>query len=527
MVSASSTLLRQQNNGRLPLNLAKCSVLALILRIIGSRTGMSRPLCIGVMVLSVAWGIGSCLAFLINCRADTLLTLDNAKQCPNQDARWAVITAIDIFTEILAWLLVVQMSWTVSMSFTRKCQVVMAFSFRIPLIALSAFHLAFFSKYPASDEPQFAITESLLFQQAMISWSLISATVPNLKNFLKSFSIGMGFPLAFDLTMYGSSNVYALQSLENNRSKGTSSALAAAPGVLTSALDYERPNIEPRGRPHNWRLDHVSNETTVARNNREDMSEEGEGSRTGSQEMIINKEVAWNCHAHYSELPEIAHVMAKAFWEDNLFGQLIHPHRNKHPDDVDLYWLRRARVNFWDYRWKWLVAVSKDESGQEVIAGIAQWARLGDGGQKMECWYLDPRNLLKPLSSVAMKIHGWVWPSRASDPKEEDIVERAYPFFDGIWSGKRGESWYLEALAVRPDFQGRNVGRKLVEWGLERAEADGVCASVVSALGKDGFYTKCGFEEQHGSAKQGDGNPLADIEGANIYWRWPRAVSSP
>ncbi|KAH6962439.1 hypothetical protein BKA56DRAFT_597753 [Ilyonectria sp. MPI-CAGE-AT-0026] len=229
--------------------------------------------------------------------------------------------------------------------------------------------------------------------------------------------------------------------------------------------------------------------------------------------------------ARFSELPEIAHVMAKAFWEDNIFGQLIHPHRNEYPDDVDLYWLRRARVNFWDYRWRWLVAVGKDESGREVIAGIAQWERLGDGGKKLELWYLDPRNMLKPLSSVAMKIHAWAWPNRASDPKEEDIVERAYPLFDEIWSGKRAESWYLELMAVRPDFQGRNIGRKLVQWGLEQAEAEGICASVISAFGKDGFYTKCGFDEQYGSARQGDGNPLADVEGANMFWKWPKARS--
>lgn len=66
------------------LSLAKCSVLALILRIIDSKTGKSKPFCIGLMVLSSAWGIGSSLAFLINCRSGTLLTLDNVKQCPNQ-----------------------------------------------------------------------------------------------------------------------------------------------------------------------------------------------------------------------------------------------------------------------------------------------------------------------------------------------------------------------------------------------------------------------------------------------------------
>lgn len=98
--------------------------------------------------------------------------------------------------------------------------------------------------------------------------------------------------------------------------------------------------------------------------------------------------------ARYNELPEIAHIMTKAFWEDNLFGDLIHPHRKTYPDDTYLYWLRRARVNFWDYRWKWLAAVSKDESGRETIAGIAQWARLGEGGRKLECSYLDPREYL-------------------------------------------------------------------------------------------------------------------------------------
>lgn len=106
--------------------------------------------------------------------------------------------------------------------------------------------------------------------------------------------------------------------------------------------------------------------------------------------------------ARYAELPEIARVMARAFWDDNLFGDLIHPHRDAHPADFDLYWLRRARVNFWDYRWTWLVAVAKDEAGKEVVAGIAQWARLGDGGKPLDLWALDPRAFfsLSPLFSL-------------------------------------------------------------------------------------------------------------------------------
>jgi hypothetical protein len=95
--------------------------------------------------------------------------------------------------------------------------------------------------------------------------------------------------------------------------------------------------------------------------------------------------------ACYSDLREIAHVKAKAFWDDNLFGQLIHPHRNDHPNDVVLYWLRRLCVDFWDCHRRLFIAVGEDANGREVIVGVAQWVRLGDGGKKMEYWYLDPR----------------------------------------------------------------------------------------------------------------------------------------
>ncbi|OAA61559.1 Acyl-CoA N-acyltransferase [Cordyceps fumosorosea ARSEF 2679] len=234
--------------------------------------------------------------------------------------------------------------------------------------------------------------------------------------------------------------------------------------------------------------------------------------------------------ARYSELPEIARLMAAAFWDDNLFGEHIHPHRSQYPDDMYLYWLRRARVNFWDYRYRFLVAVRREASSpttgreeEDVIVGTALWTRLGDGGRALELWPVDPRNLLRPLSAAAMGVHAYLWPNRAADPTREDAIERAYPCFGpSAWTGDRAESWYLDALAVHPDRQGGGVGRRLVAWGLDRAQRDGVVASVVSAWKMDGFYRACGFDEQHGNATSGEGNPLKGIDGANMFWRWPR-----
>lgn len=119
----------------------------------------------------------------------------------------------------------------------------------------------------------------------------------------------------------------------------------------------------------------------------------------------------------YADLPEVAEVMARAFWEDNLFGDLIHPYRDEYPKDMCLYWLRRLRVSYWDYRYKNLVAVSRSEDGKEVIAGAAQWCRLGDGGKELECWRLDPRKLFY----VALFTHGP--PSLAHDINKKTTQE--------------------------------------------------------------------------------------------------------
>lgn len=126
-----------------------------------------------------------------------------------------------------------------------------------------------------------------------------------------------------------------------------------------------------------------------------------------------------------------------------------------------------------------------------------------------------------------MAIAARIWPNRAADPEKEDILERAYPFLEACWSGARAESWYLETLVVHPGHQGQGVGTKLVRAGLEgfvddnrgAAGGGGVCASVISTQGKESFYQRCGFVDEDGHIGQGEGNPMAGVEGGRMFWR--------
>ena len=49
-----------------------------------------------------------------------------------------------------------------------------------------------------------------------------------------------------------------------------------------------------------------------------------------------------------------------------------------------------------------------------------------------------------------------------------------------------------------------------------------VYASVMSSEGNEGFYLRSGFDEIVGWATEGEENPLRDVRGGAILFKWPR-----
>ena len=223
----------------------------------------------------------------------------------------------------------------------------------------------------------------------------------------------------------------------------------------------------------------------------------------------------------------IARLNTRAFFDDILFGQTIHPYRHKYPNDSDHYWLSRNLVSHFDPSHLFLIAVLRDGSQSDRVVGQAHWSRMGlsDNENRRTGWGLrwwDPRTLLKPFMSCLVGLMNVFWMNRAADPKLEAIVEGSYGYIDHVWDAKIGRcpSLYLESMAVDPEFQGRGVGKQLVQSGLKMAEDAGICASVISADGKEGFYQKCGFETGPvGRSGEGEGNPLWSVPGGLVFFR--------
>ncbi|KAH6643425.1 hypothetical protein BKA67DRAFT_632884 [Truncatella angustata] len=270
------------------LGLAKCSIIALMLRIFATEKWNNWAACVAPLVLCVLWCIGSIIALSINCDSDTLLTTDNPRRCPAQFERWRGITITDIVTEILIFLLPIALMWPLNMTMKRKFQVSLAFSFRFIVVIFSALHLAHFNEYPSSAQPQFAVTKTLLFQQTMVAWALISATIPNLKAFMRSFSMGMGFAQGFgDST--NDSHSYPLQSL-SNRSTARSQRHMRAPRQHDDQGRDEDHDGGPVLRPDI--ANHFSAITHRERSVEHDDDTHSIG-KSSSQELIITRKVQW------------------------------------------------------------------------------------------------------------------------------------------------------------------------------------------------------------------------------------------
>lgn len=112
------------------------------------------------------------------------------------------------------------------------------------------------------------------------------------------------------------------------------------------------------------------------------------------------------------------------------------------------------------------------------------------------------------------RVLSFLRPNRAAskaDPSDplpltpDTLQPTLFPFIAQYFSSPphRQTRWYLESLAVLPEYRGRSHGRDLVAWGMDRARQEGIPAGVMAAADRERFYERCGFTEVAGWANDG------------------------
>lgn len=221
----------------------------------------------------------------------------------------------------------------------------------------------------------------------------------------------------------------------------------------------------------------------------------------------------------------VAHGIIVACSDDPLIGDLMHPRRKEYPSDFVAYFRKKFLRTLPMASHHHIVTYEMND-GRENITGYAEWHRRRAGDKEPHAdTTARGEQSARNVASKDSRANSLADTSdnRAANPAYADVLERASVFTQGYWMGARAETWYLDLLMVDPSHQRKGLGRRMVLYGVDRADEEGVCASVIGSEAGDGLYASCGFQTV-GRMQEGEGNPLRDVPGGRIFFREPQTT---
>lgn len=208
------------------LALSKASVICLLMRLFNlaynkvchaSELLFHRKICLSALALTGLWAIASIVGVSVDCEADSFVV--DAQSCPRQGIRWVVIMAIDSFLELSIVVITIINVLPLQLSKAMKTQIIISFAFRLPCIVFSVLHYRQVVNYTEDSDDGLKLALVLDFMQLDICYSLISATIPSLKAFVKSFNSGFGMGLDVATAYFGTAGSGRLRDYELSQMK--------------------------------------------------------------------------------------------------------------------------------------------------------------------------------------------------------------------------------------------------------------------------------------------------------------------
>ncbi|OCL13909.1 hypothetical protein AOQ84DRAFT_385085 [Glonium stellatum] len=198
--SASEAVFAGRTPFIIALCLAKCSVVMLIRRVFTRDMKKIWWTCNIAVGIGVAWGLLAIITISAGCSPDGVLEKDRLTKCSNYATRWKLIFILDAISELGIVVLIFCFVLSLQMHISNKLAVTSAFAFRLPTIIFSALFVKTYISHLRNPDPSLSLAIPLAWQESLLGYSLISATIPCLKSFMKNFQTG---GVGFTQTTYG------------------------------------------------------------------------------------------------------------------------------------------------------------------------------------------------------------------------------------------------------------------------------------------------------------------------------------
>ena len=245
------------------------------------------------------WTLLAALLISVGCSADSIVPQTESQACANINTRYGAIAITDTLTDTILVVVPAYLVWQLQMSVKLKLQVIAVFAFRIPLLPLSILAFTNFKESLRSSNPGVDRTPVILFQQAELCFSLIAATIPCLKSFIRSFDTSSGTRVnytshGYSSTSYGKS--YKMQSMSGHRSRNDNHENGDGT-IKINKRPFTRDNQQHESLGGAASSSKVTSVAFCSDRPRDADADDG---NRGSQEWIIRRDVQWEVRSEHA-----------------------------------------------------------------------------------------------------------------------------------------------------------------------------------------------------------------------------------
>ena len=168
-----------------------------------------------------------------------------------------------------------------------------------------------------------------------------------------------------------------------------------------------------------------------------------------------------------------------AAFQDNELSNFLAPDRTKYPLSWRQQALKIQRNKYYQPKtWSFACVADTDDNfaGVGEILGYARWVRRVSKEDTATDLWTRRMSVLERAESwldwAELKWEETLRTNPAVSWARKDVFMRIAIASTGFAPIRAATHWYLDSLAVAPEYQRRGVARRLVEWVLQRAEAE-------------------------------------------------------
>ncbi|KAI4734649.1 hypothetical protein E4T50_14837 [Aureobasidium sp. EXF-12298] len=166
--------------------LSKVSLALFVRRLFTHNRTLNAILCWSLLGMTIAWGVVSLFVLFINCSPHHFFS-STAARCPSYIDRWRAVTVFDIITEAALMIVPSYLVSGVMIGAHAKLLVMTAFASRLAVVGFSAEHLRRLSLTVGAEDKGFSFIAPAIWIQIWLAWSLVSASIPSFRSFMKPF----------------------------------------------------------------------------------------------------------------------------------------------------------------------------------------------------------------------------------------------------------------------------------------------------------------------------------------------------